>query len=275
MDKKPEDIEIKLLFEAMYMRYGYDFRSYSYASAKRRVLFHVQKNHLPHVSALMHWVLHDAHAADNLLLDLSINVTEMFRDPLFFKYLRNKILPQFSSLEHIKIWHAGCSSGEEVYSMAILLHELNELVRSQLYATDFNESIIKQAQAGIINLKEMKNHIGNYQKSGGTADFSDYYFAQDDHALLDKKLKTAIMFANHNLTEDASFGEMSMIVCRNVLIYFNKELQQRVFKLFDDSLDIGGYLCLGSHETLKFSDIAQRYETVSKQHRIYKKVVAQ
>ncbi len=272
MAKDIERLEISLLFEAMYRLYGYDFRDYAYASSRRRVLLQLQQKKLDNVSQLIHLVMHDEIAADDLLLALSINVTEMFRDPSFFKMLRHSILPKFNSKRHIKIWHAGCSSGEEAYSMAIILSELELLEHTQIYATDFNDSIIEKAKLGLFDLKKMRGHIFNYQKSSGIEDFASYYQIIDNNAVISKAMKKHIMFTHHNLTEDGSFGEMDMIVCRNVLIYFDKTLQQRVFRLFSDSLVVGGYLCLGSHETMLFSPVKHLFETVSESKKIYRKV---
>lgn len=271
MISEAEILEIDLLFEAMYRRYGYDFRNYAFASAQRRVLHNMKKNKIESIGELQHRLIHDEQVADALLIDLSINVTEMFRDPLLFKTLRNNILPALAKDEHLKIWHAGCSSGEEAYSMAILLNELGLLEKTQLYATDFNNQILKQAKKGILQLGDMRSHIKNYQSSGGIQEFTNYYRAKHGHAILDKLLKKNIMFSNHNLTGDGVFGEMNLIICRNVLIYFDKKLQNRVFELFLDSMAENGILCLGSHETLSMSSVAKQFETISEPHRIYKK----
>jgi len=272
MKNDVEKLEITLLFEAMYRLYGYDFRNYAYASARRRVLLQLKDKKLDTIAQLQHLVLHDDVAADDLLLALSINVTEMFRDPLFFKALRSSILPQFKKNQHLKIWHAGCSSGEEVYSMAVLLTELELLSHTQLYATDFNAEIIEKAKLGQFRLAKMRDHIRNYQKAGGVEEFTNYYTTEHNNAVIAQVLKKHIMFSHHNLTEDGSFGAMDMIVCRNVLIYFDKALQKRVFKLFLDSLTIGGYLCLGSHETLIFSGVTECFKAVSESQKIYQKV---
>ena len=269
MPQEKQQLEITLLFEAMYQRYGYDFREYSYPSARRRVLHLLHIKQLNTIAELQHLVIHQESMADELLMTLSINVTEMFRDPLFFKLLRDTILPRLSHEPHLKVWHAGCSSGEEAYSMAILLHELKLLNNTQIYATDFNKAIIEHAKQGIIPLNKMQSHIENYQLSGGHNDFADYYLAQKDNAILSQLLKKRIMFSHHNLTEDGSFGEMNLIICRNVLIYFDKSLQARVFQLFVDSLCIGGFLCLGSHETLYFSQIEHLFEPISAKQKIY------
>ncbi len=267
-----ERLEFELLFEALHRRYGYDFRNYAYDSARRRVMHRVQLDNLNSISELQHRVLHDEAAADTLVRDLSINVTEMFRDPDFYMALHERVLPRLAQREHIKIWHAGCASGEEVYSMAILLSEEGLYGRSQLYATDFNNTVLDQAKSGIFPLDRMRGHVRNYQAAGGKRQFADYYHAQYDGVVMDSTLKKNLVFAHHNLTTDASFGEMQMVVCRNVLIYFNRELQERVFQLFTDSLGMGGILCLGSHETLQLSRVASQFEPISADQRIYCKM---
>jgi len=274
MKRDIEKLEQSLLFEAMYRLYGYDFRHYSYASARRRILLQLQQKNLSSMAELQHLVIHDEQAADDLLLAMSINVTEMFRDPEFFKLIRHQVLPQLMAHSHIKIWHAGCSSGEEVYSMCILLNELKLLSQTQLYATDFNSAIIEKAKRGVFNLKTMRQHIQQYHQAGGEEEFNQYYSVKNNEATITDALKKHIMFSHHNLTEDASFGEMNMIVCRNVLIYFNKQLQNRVIQLFYDSLGDGGYLCLGSHESLLFSDLEDQFSVVSSAHKIYQKILS-
>lgn len=272
MSSKLEALELSLLFEAVYRLYGYDFRRYSKSSAKRRVFVLLKKLKLNSLGELQHLVIHDEQIADQLLLLLSINVTEMFRDPAFFKALRQTVLPSLESLAHIKIWHAGCSSGEEAYSMAILLLEQKLLCNTQLYATDFNAAIIEKAKQGAMSLKNIREHIQRYQQSGGVEEFINYYSIKDNTAVLNENLKRNIMFSHHNLTEDGSFGEMDIVICRNVMIYFDKELQQKIFKLFFESLAPQGYLCLGSHESLMFSGLSSQFEVVSKEHKIYQKL---
>ena len=267
-----ERLEIELLFEGLYRCYGYDFRKYSYSSARRRVLHRINLDHLQSISELQHRVLHDDIAADTLVKDLSINVTEMFRDPAFYWALRQHVLPLLSEYKHLKIWHAGCASGEEVYSMAILLSEEKLYARSQLYATDFNNAILDRAKSGVFPLAHMRDYVRNYQMAGGDYEFSDYYHAQYDNAVVDSALKKNLLFAHHNLTTDTSFGEMQMVVCRNVLIYFDKELQEKVLQLFYDTLCEGGILCLGSHETLQLSSLANKFDVISPEQRIYRKV---
>jgi len=267
-----ERLEISLLFEALYQQYGYDFRNYAYDSARRRVLHRVDLYNLNSISELQHRILYDEVVADTLMQDLSINVTEMFRDPLFYKVLREQMLPWLAKQEHIKIWHAGCASGEEAYSMAIMLTEAGLYEKSRLYATDFNNAVLDKAQSGVFPIKMMRSYIRNYQAAGGQQQFSDYYHARYESAVMNSELKKQLVFAHHNLTEDASFGEMQVVVCRNVLIYFNRKLQERVFQLFADSLCVGGFLCLGSHETIQLSCLASQFETVSTDQRVYRKL---
>jgi len=267
-----EQLEIELLFEALNRRYGYDFRDYAYETARRRVLHRVAMSELSTIGELQHLVLHDRNAADALVTSLSINVTEMFRDPDFFMAVRKTILPCLAEQEHLKIWHAGCASGEEVYSMAILLKEEGLYGRARLYGTDFNDTILEKAKVGLIPLGQMQQNIHNYQDSGGNQDFADYYHARYEGAMIINSLKKNIVFSRHNLTCDRSFGTFHLIVCRNVLIYFNQRLKDRVLKLFVDSLHVGGYLCLGSHETLMQNRQREAFQVVDSGLRIYQKV---
>ena len=266
-----EDIETYLFLEAIKMKYGYNFSEYSRAHIKRRIKNRLDKSGINNILELTHKVLEDETFFRDVLLDFSINVTEMFRDSQFFRYLRESIIPVLKSYPQIKIWHAGCSSGEEVYSMAILLKESGLYDRCQIYATDFNGKIIEKAKSGIYSLEAMKEYTKNYILAGGTHSFSDYYIAKYDNAILESELKKRITFAEHNLVTDGSFGEMNLIICRNVMIYFDKTLQNRVNKLFLDSLIKGGYLCLGSKETLSFSDVIDKFDTVSEEFKIYRK----
>jgi chemotaxis protein methyltransferase CheR len=264
-------IEFDLLIEAMFRKYGYDFRNYSKASLKRRITRRMALDHIPSLSAMQERVLYDRAFFETVLLDLSINVTEMFRDASFYKALRAKVLPALKQNQFIRIWHAGCSSGEEVYSMAILLTEENLYDKTRIYATDFNEKILQTAKEGIYSAKVMKESSRNYLLAGGTSAFSNYYTARYDHAILTRELKKNILFSGHNLAQDSSFGEMDVIVCRNVLIYFNKELQNRVLSLFNESLVAGGFLCLGSKESIRFADCSADFADVDGEHKIYRK----
>lgn len=266
-----ERIEIQLLLEAVYRRYGYDFRSYAEASITRRIQRHRNLNGYSSISEIQHVILNDREAFLRLLHDLSISVTEMFRDPPFYCSLRKCVLPKLRELPFIRIWLAGCATGEEVYSVAILFQEEGLLDRVQIYATDINESAIDKARQGIYPLERIQEYTRNYHKAGGKSAFGDYYTARYGHAAMQAFLRQHILFSHHNLVTDGSFGEMHLIVCRNVLIYFSKELQDRVLHLFCESLIEDGFLCLGSKETLRYSTCATRFQEWDPHERIYRK----
>lgn len=266
-----ENIELTLLLEAIFLKYGYDFRSYSKAHMKRRVLRRMSIAEVGSIAELMHKVLNDRSFFKVLLSDFSINVTEMFRDPTFYKAFRREVIPVLRTYPFIKVWHAGCSTGEEVYSMAILLKEEGLYDRTQIYATDFNEIALQKAKDGIYPVDAIKDHTYTYQQAGGTGSFSDYYIAKYDSAILDQSLKKKIIFADHNLVTDNVFGEMQVVVCRNVLIYFNRELQDRAIKLFVDSLGNGCFLCLGTKESIKFSSFSHKFENFAGKENIFRK----
>jgi chemotaxis protein methyltransferase CheR len=273
MDKDAENqmIEIQLLLDAVYLKYGYDFRNYAEASLKRRILRNLAFSGYRNILELLRHVLYDKSCFEKLLLDLSINVTDMFRDPLFYRAIRDQVLPDLKKLPFIKVWHAGCASGEEVYSMAILFFEEGLQQKTRVYATDFNEKILIAAKEGIYSLEKMQAYTSNYHQSGGKSSFGDYYAARDNHAAIHASFKNNIVFAHHNLVSDGPFGEMDLIFCRNVLIYFNRDLQNRVFHLFDESLGEGGYLCLGSKESLRYSTCSDDFEDVASKEKIYRK----
>ena len=266
------DIEINLLLQAIYLKYGYDFRNYSKAHLKRRIHQRLNLSRLSSVSELQNKVLWDKDFFHILLQDLSINVTEMFRDPEFYLLFRNKVIPNLSTYAHIKVWHAGCSTGEEVYSLAIILKEANLLSRTRIYATDINKNVLEIAKEGIYVSRDMKLYAENYINSGGQAKLSDYYTSKYGSVIFDKSLSKNVVFADHNLVTDGVFAEVNLVFCRNVLIYFDKELQNKVLTLFTNSLIKRGFLCLGTKESLQFSDIADNYETVDKKMKIYRKV---
>lgn len=268
-----ESIEIQLILEAIYLKYGYDFRNYSKASIKRRFEQRLLLSGLPNISSMQYKMLYDKSFFETLFLDLSINVTEMFRDPLFYKALRKSVLPILKTYPYIKIWHAGCSTGEEVYSMAILLKEEGLLDKALIYATDVNEKVLKKAKEGIYPIDRIKEYTTNYQMSGGKASFADYYVAKYDAVIMDKSLKKNLVFSQHNLVTDGVFGEMHLIICRNVLIYFNKELQNSVISLFDESLIRKGLLCLGSKESLRFSKHVDHFSELVAKQKIYQKKI--
>ncbi|MCP4152576.1 MAG: protein-glutamate O-methyltransferase CheR [bacterium] len=264
-----EKIEINLLLQAIYEKYGYDFRDYAKASIRRRIHHRLQLSRLETITRMIHEVLQNREFFEKLLLDLTINVTEMFRDPSFFKAVRQIIAPALKKDDFIKIWHAGCSTGEEVYSMAILLREEGLVNNFRIYATDANEVVLAKAKKGIYPLDKMKAYTRNYRNAGGLTSFADYYTARYDHVIIDNKLKKNILFSHHNLVTDFVFGEMDLVVCRNVLIYFSRELQDRAFQLFSQSLHTGGYLCLGSKETTCFSKYADLFEKIERDEKIY------
>ncbi len=267
------NLEIDLLLEAIFIKYGYDFRNYSKAHIKRRLLFRLSTSNLKSISEMQHKVLHEADFFEVILRDLSINVTEMFRDPGFYLALRKEVVPVLKTYPYIKVWHAGCSTGEEVYSFAVLLKEEGLYDRTQIYATDFNRNVLDIAKKGIYPIDRIKEFTANYQSAGGTQSFSDYYMANYDSVIYDQSLKKNMVFAEHNLVTDSVFAEVNLVICRNVLIYFNKELQNRVINLFYDSLINGGYLGLGSKETIQFTSKIDKFEVINKEEKIYKKKI--
>ncbi len=266
------DIEVRLLVEAVYLRYGHDFRDYAVASLKRRVQQAQQRMGAPSISALQERVLHDAGQFAQLLQYLTVPVSEMFRDPAYFLALRQHVVPVLRTYPSLKVWVAGCSTGEEAYSMAILLKEEGLLERTILYATDINHASLDKARKGIFPLEAMQDYTRNYQRAGGVRSFSDYYTAAYGGALFDKTLRDSITFADHSLATDSVFSEVQLVSCRNVLIYFNRALQDRALGLFHDSLSHRGFLGLGSKETLDFSAYARRFEVVSRPDRLYRRL---
>ncbi|MDQ3698697.1 MAG: protein-glutamate O-methyltransferase CheR [Gemmatimonadota bacterium] len=271
-DPELERTEIALLLEGVYRQYGFDFRSYAYSSIRRRLWKRIHAERLATVSALQERVLHDRESMERLLLDLSINVTAMFRDPDFYVTFRREVVPLLRTYPFIRIWHAGCASGEEAYSMAILLHEEGLYDRTRIYATDINEVVIQKAKAGIFPLDRMQEYTQNYLRAGGARSFSEYYTAKYDGAAISRALFRNIVFSQHNLVTDQSFAEFHVILCRNVLIYFDRSLQARVLGLFYESLVTFGVLALGSKETLKFSPYDSCFEQLDPREKIYKKV---
>ncbi len=268
-----EQIEFSLLLEAIYRRYGYDFRSYARASIERRIRHFMCGRKEKRISELISEVIYDEGVFSELARCFSISVTEMFRDPYVYRALRDKVVPFLKTYPFVKVWHAGCATGEEVYSFAILLKEEGIYGRTSIFATDFNDRSLEQARKGIYSAERMREFSQNYQEAGGRGSFSEFYHANYGSVLFNEKLRERITFANHNLAGDAGFGEMHLIFCRNVLIYFNTELQNRVLKLFDESLVRGGFLCLGTKETLEFTEVADHYEVVDRESRIYRKKI--
>ena len=267
-----EEIELELLLEGIYRRYGFDFREYAPASLRRRVRRRMHGEDAGSISALQELVLHDPAVMERLLLDLSINVTAMFRDPSFFLSLRENVVPLLRTYPFARIWVAGCSSGEEVYSLAILLDEEGLAERVRIYATDINEAVLEQARLGVFPLDKMREYTQNYIRAGGTQAFSEYYVARYDGAQFSRSLVENVVFAQHNLASDAAFNEFHVIVCRNVMIYFDKSLQEHVHRLFHESLARLGVLALGQKETIRFSPHEESYEVLDADEKLYRKV---
>ena len=266
-----KDEEIEVLSGIIFENYGYDFSDYSQASYKRRINRVMHNYKIPSFDELKYKVIEDDVFFNTFLEEITVNVTEMFRDPGFYKALRKEVIPQLSTYPLIRIWHAGCSTGEEVYSMAIMLKEAGILERSLLYATDINQQVLEKAAASKFPLDHMKEYTENYIASGGLYDFSDYYVAQYGKAIFNEEFRSRMVFSPHNLALDQSFNEFNLILCRNVLIYFNRDLQNKVIKLFHSSLSNFGFLALGNKESISFTDVADEFEAVNKQQRIWKK----
>ena len=270
-DEEIEGIEITLLLEGIFQRYGHDFRNYAYSSIKRRILHRIEIDQLDSISHLQQRVLYDPLYMRKLLNDFSINVTEMFRDPEFYVSFRKHVIPIIKTLPKIKIWHAGCASGEEAYSMAILLYEEGLYKKSKIYATDMNSDVLEKANKAVFSFEKMKLYTSNYQKAGGTHDFSEYYTANQYGAQMQPFICEHILFAQHNLVTDSSFNEFNVIICRNVMIYFDKSLQNHVHELFQKSLTSQGILGLGSKESIRFTRYAETYEEIDGESRLYQK----
>ncbi|MFC5702258.1 CheR family methyltransferase [Cohnella faecalis] len=271
VDPDTEKIEIALLLEGIFRKYGHDFRRYSYSTMRRRVWHRIHLEGLPTVSALLEKVLHDGVLFHRLLRDLVIPVTEMFRDPDMFLSFRRNVVPILREIPYVRIWHAGCSTGEEAYSMAVLLHEEGLLDKTRIYATDISEDALSRAKEGFIPIDRMKLYTKNYQASGGLASFSDYYVAEHGLVMLKPSLRKNIVFARHNLVTDRSFNEFHVILCRNVMIYFDGELRDRVHGLFHESLASGGFLTVGSKESITFTSRSGCYDAFDDRNRIYRK----
>ncbi len=265
------DIEMRLLMEAVYAKYSHDFRDYSGASLKRRVLHALGQLECETISQLQSKVLHDPQTFQQLLEIITIPFTEMFRDPAYWLALRTQVVPLLRTYPSLKVWVAGCSTGEEVFSLAILLQEEGLLERTMIYATDINPVVIDKARQGIFPIGAVRQHTANYQASGGKRAFSDYYTAAYNSARFDRELIRNVTFADHSLATDTVFSETHFISCRNVLIYFNRALQNRALGLFNESLCHRGFLGLGSKESLDFSAFADKFDPVAKRERIFRK----
>lgn len=267
-----ENLEIDLLLEGIYQQYGFDFRDYARGSIKRRLWRRAYAEGLESISGLQERVLHDPNSMNRLLEDLSINVTSMFRDPEFYLAIRQKVVPLLRTYPFIRIWNAGCSTGEETYSLAILLREEGLSDKTKIYATDINDTVLDLAKRGVFPLDKMRDYTENYIAAGGRTAFSEYYTANGLGARFDESLTENIIFAQHNLVSDRSFNEFQMILCRNVMIYFDRSLQERVHGLFYSSLGMSGVLALGRKETIKFTRHASAYEEIDLNEKLYKRV---
>lgn len=267
-----EELETELLLDAVARRYGYDFRQYAAASLKRRLRRAMQEEEVRTLSALQERLLHDPQALTRFVSTLSVHVTGMFRDPAVYKAIRNRVVPTLRTWPFVRIWHAGCSTGEEVYSLAVVLHEEGLLERCRIYATDLSEELLETARRGVYPLHAMRDYTAAYHRAGGQADFSEYYRADATHAILRDDLRRHVVFSQHNLVSDRSFNEFHLILCRNVMIYFDKDLRDRVHELLHESLVMFGVLVLGLRESLRFSPLHERYEVLDEALRLYRRV---
>jgi chemotaxis protein methyltransferase CheR len=267
-----EDLEIRLLLEGIFGHFGFDFRNYALASIRRRIAACMRSESIHTVSCLQDRVLHDPQCMDRLLLSLTVNVTSMFRDPSFYDAFRAHVVPLLKTYPFVRIWHAGCSTGEEVYSMAILLHEEGLYPRCRIYATDVSDAALRKAKLGIFPIAAMQEYTDNYVRAGGKRAFSEYYTAMYEGAAFRPYLQEHIVFAEHNLATDASFNEFNVILCRNVMIYFNSALQERVHGLIYESLDRFGVLAVGRKESLRFTPHESCYAEIQAAEKLFRKV---
>jgi chemotaxis protein methyltransferase CheR len=267
-----ETLELQLLLEGVYRQYGYDFREYAVASLRRRVWRRVHAEGEETIAGLLERLLHDPGVMERLLLDLSINVTSMFRDPTFYGAFREKVIPLLRTYPFTRIWVAGCSTGEEVYSLAIMLTEEGLYGRSRIYATDINEAVLARAREGVFPLERMQEYTDNYIRAGGTRSFSEYYHAKYEGALFERTLTENVVWAPHNLVQDRLFNTFNVILCRNVMIYFDRPLQNRVHRLFHDSLERFGILALGHKESIRFTGFEDFYEELDAYEKLYRRI---
>lgn len=271
-DAQLEAIELQLLLEGVFLHYGYDFRHYALASIRRRVWDRVRAEGLSTISGFQDRVLHDQECMERLLYALSVHMTAMFRDPEFFVAFREQVVPLLRTYPYVRIWHAGCSSGEEVYSMAVLLEEEGILDRCRIYATDMNDAVLARARTGRFPLRLMKEYTHNYNQAGGKKAFSEYYAVSLDHATFRPELRRTVVFSQHNLATDSSFNEFHVVLCRNVMIYFNRTLQDRVHQLIYESLITFGILGLGNRESMRLTPQERCYEALDGKARLFRKV---
>ena len=267
-----EGLELQLLLEGVYRQYGFDFREYAPASLKRRVWRRVDAEKAGTITGLLDRLLRDPDVMERLLLDLSINVTSMFRDPTFYAALRTQVVPVLRTYPFTRIWVAGCSTGEEVYSLAIVLDEEDVRDRTRIYATDINEAVLERARAGVFPIDKMKEYTENYIRAGGRRSFSEYYLAKYEGALFERSLTENVVWAPHNLVQDRSFNTFNLIMCRNVMIYFDRPLQNRVHQLFHDSLERFGILALGHKESMRFTGFEDSYEELDAYEKLYRRI---
>lgn len=267
-----EKLEVELLLQGLHSWCGYDFRNYAFNSIRRRILHRLHAEKLSSITELLAKALHDPECLKRLIADFSINVTEMFRDPSFFLSFREEVVPLLRTYPSIRIWHAGCSTGEEVYSMAILLQEEGLYEKTRIYATDISSDALETAKTGVFSLENMRKYTHNYLAAGGSRAFSDYYTVTSDRVKFHSNLRRNVVFAQHNLVTDRSFNEFHVILCRNVLIYFNKTLQEQVHRLFYESLGMLGILGLGDKETMDYTEMSDCYKAIIKNQKLYKKV---
>lgn len=264
-------VEVECLLDALFFKWGYDFRGYSRASLRRRVARYVTEEQFTRLADLQHELIRDRQRSQHFVRGLTINVTDMFRDPSFYKVLREQVIPELKSHPFLKIWHAGCSTGEEAYSMSILLQEEGLGDRAVIYATDINTRVLEQARKGIYHEKQWATANENYLASGAKGQLSDYVSTGYERFMMDPVLKKNIVFTQHDLVTDQVFGDMQLVVCRNVLIYFRRELQERVLALFYQSLDMGGFLGLGIKESLGSLANRQHFRPVDAAMRVFQR----
>ena len=267
-----EALEIQLLLEAVFRRYGFDFRDYAYSSLQRRIRQCVDEEKADSITELQGKLLHDPAVMERFLLKVTINVTSMFRDPDFYRAFRARVVSELRHHAFLRLWHVGCSTGEEVYSMAILLREEGLYSKCRIYATDMNEGVLARAKSGIFPLSLLREYTGNYLQAGGAGSFSEYYTAGYDHVIFQHSLSENVVFAQHNLVTDGSFNDFHVILCRNVMIYFNDALTARVHRLLYESLALSGFLCLGNRESIKFIPQETCYEPFDSSERIYRRI---
>ncbi len=268
-----EQVEINLVLDAVVQRYGYDFSNYARASIERRVRSLCRANGYRYLSEILPDLLRDASFLEKIIREFSVTVTDMFRDPFVYQSIREQVVPMLKTYPYIKVWVAGCATGKEAYSIAILLMEEGLYDRAIVYGTDFNDIALEQAKKGVYSLERLERFCANYKEGGGKAALTDYFTLTDKSCIVKDEVKKNITFANHNLVTDNVFGEMHLILCRNVLIYFNKILQRRVLNIFRDSLVFDGFFCLGSKESLKFSGLEEELKVIDEEARVYQKKI--